>query len=484
MARSTVFSNPGEEDDLYSASPATAQSRRRAARTQSSPSPLPETSPSSDKENRQASTARSRQGKRDMPPPQLPSNRAATPRTTKKRRLGDHDARLASQIAHERELEEAADTQFYDPDQDIEERRAIRKGLRDLTRELTESRSEYLAAGSTGISDTLRKANGLFSVVKQTSDATLDSRLLVTAADLSYKKTTQLTLGDTSQGIDVDEFVSKCITFMRRGPNNDDEAPQGSGNSSRRRRRNAVGDDDDVSGGEGSGDEGDAMNWDWLGRKACFPYSLRPPVPGFLLGPLSVQKRVRVQRARRERLQRRNPADVVRPEELKATDIEKVENSNLTFLCRGIREVLARRQTEGQDKVGEEATEDTSEDELKALMSRHGICDDGGVSLFRFVINPHSFGQTVENLFYVSFLIRDGSVGIGKDGDGLPTLHASEPRKKSEIREQGVQKHQAVFSIDYATWEDIIEALNIRESVIPDRKSEDAAPVSATGWYG
>jgi hypothetical protein len=74
----------------------------------------------------------------------------------------------------------------------------------------------------------------------------------------------------------------------------------------------------------------------------CFPHNLRPAVPGFLLGPLSVQKRARKPIQRRERLQKRNPADVVRPEELQKEDLEKVENSNLTTLCRNIRETLRK----------------------------------------------------------------------------------------------------------------------------------------------
>lgn len=43
------------------------------------------------------------------------------------------------------------------------------------------------------------------------------------------------------------------------------------------------------------------------------------------------------------------------------------------------------------------------------------------INFFKFIINPESFGQTVENLFYLSFLIRDGKVSIDDDS-GQPVL--------------------------------------------------------------
>ena len=282
-----------------------------------------------------------------------------------------------------------------------------------------DSRAEYLAPGSNGLLRTLHRANDLFGSVKQTSDATLDSRLLVSTADLSAKRTTQLNLGDATTGVDVDDFVGKCITFMRRGP------IDGGDNPTTRRRRGQDDSDNETDVREGY-DEGDAFNWDWLGRRACFPSNVRPPVPGFLLGPLSVQKRARRVTQRRERFQKRDPKDAIRPEELKAQDLEKGENSNLTTLCKNIRELLVHTMVTGPEKVEEEVMKMTGDDlpdeDIRAVMLKYGIADDKGVPLFHFVVNPKSFGQTVENLFYVSFLIRDGTAGLGNDSNMLPTL--------------------------------------------------------------
>lgn len=267
----------------------------------------------------------------------------------------------------------------------------------------------------------MRKANEYFNFVRQTSDATIDSRLLVNAADLSYKKTAQLALGDATARIDVDEFVSKCISFMRNGSEDPHVLPP-STQQRRRRRTNVAREGDPENSDE---DIGDAMNWDWLGRAACFRHNSRPSVSGFLLGPLSVQKRARMQSQRKPR-ERIDSSQAVAPQELQEKDLDRQESSNLTTMCVDIIKLLSREQIKGQDGAEAELSaipqEDLTDDLVQEVMSKSNIADDGGVPLFQFCINPKSFGQTVENLFYVSFLVRDGTVGVSVDSREIPTL--------------------------------------------------------------
>ena len=63
-------------------------------------------------------------------------------------------------------------------------------------------------------------------------------------------------------------------------------------------------------------------------------------------------------------------------------------------------------------------------------------------------------------------------------------LDASTARSKQEIQDQNISKHQAVFHLDFETWEDIIETFIIKKSIIPHRQSEEEAQVGPSGWFG
>ncbi|KAI1080235.1 hypothetical protein F5B20DRAFT_570606 [Whalleya microplaca] len=371
----------------------------------------------------------------------------------------------------------------FDPNQPVEERREVQRKYRDILRDLAENNDEYLQPESTGLHDAIRKANEFFSGVKQTTEATIDSRVLVSAVDASYRKTVRLTAGNIAQGVDVDEFVSKCITYMRLGAGiAEDDAAELTATQQHRRRPgrgalgNEEGDDDEV------GDEGDMFNWEHLGRFACLPHIRRPAVPGFLLGPLSVEKKAR-KVIKRSAPFRPGNLQETRPQVLNAEDVQRAEKNDLTAICSKILQRLSQVQEKAQDAVEAACDQGASDQEARKLMDKYGLRETGGIDLLKFVINPRSFGQTVENMFYVSFLIRDGRIKIDFDENQLPTLLVVDREEDSGTSKHSAQKQQAVLSIDMKMWREIIDAFHITEPIIEHRKEQNQQGPGARGWY-
>lgn len=280
-----------------------------------------------------------------------------------------------------------------------------------------ENQEALLKDDGSGLIQILNDEQGIFDRTKQTSDATEDAKMLNVISELTLKKAQRMAFGEQSAvGIDVDEFISKCITFMRNGrPLGDDEEGPGSTQTHRNRRRNAAESDEEE------GDAEDALPWHVLGERACFPNNRRPAVPSFLLGPLSVQKRLRATQ-RQARQRRDSSSTVTKPQSIEAQDLERTESNNLTKQCERIRDILDKTIAEGTTGVEASADDDMEPDEARALFRRNRLATNWQVSLFEFAINPKSFGQTVENLFYISFLIKDGFLTLDNDDDGMPTL--------------------------------------------------------------
>lgn len=105
----------------------------------------------------------------------------------------------------------------------------------------------------------------------------------------------------------------------------------------------------------------------------------------------------------------------------------------------------------------------------KNVSKIYQILDDHGpVNYLEFITNPESFSQTVENTFYVSFLIRTGVAQID-DSSGQPMLSKSldgfvektvltnisvdtcEKPSANELAE-GLSRTQKVINMDMALW--------------------------------
>ncbi|KAG2124015.1 Nse4 C-terminal-domain-containing protein [Suillus clintonianus] len=92
----------------------------------------------------------------------------------------------------------------------------------------------------------------------------------------------------------------------------------------------------------------------------------------------------------------------------------------------------------------------------------------GSVNLFRFVINPKDFAQSVENLFCLSFLFRDGLCALWVDSRGEPVIQSCSSTPSHRLA-SGVVRHQLIMEFDMATWRKAIDVFNITEAMIPHR---------------
>ncbi|CAG5120255.1 unnamed protein product [Candidula unifasciata] len=111
---------------------------------------------------------------------------------------------------------------------------------------------------------------------------------------------------------------------------------------------------------------------------------------------------------------------------------------------------------------------------LNTLWRVYNNQNDTPICFFEFVTNPHSFGQTVENIFYASFLIRDGHARIFLDSDDLPVIEPIEriQEEKRNIK-QTLQTKQIVLTITPEQWKEIVRVFEIEEPVITELKKPE-----------
>ncbi|CUA75415.1 Non-structural maintenance of chromosome element 4 [Rhizoctonia solani] len=310
----------------------------------------------------------------------------------------------------------------YDPDMPESAKREVRVAYRQLMDATLEHGRDAKHISMDDMRQALTKANDAFSRVKGPSEAILDSHLMLNFATLTTQKAKSLK--HDAGGFDDQDFVAQLVTFL--GGRRADVQPEQD-------------DEEDLDGPQW-------LAWSKLTPKVM-ARSRAAPAMDFMLGPLSVEQKKR-QATQRAKLDK-NKKEEVKPEELAAEDLKRSEN-------------------------------ETSEN-IKLVYRRLEECQR--INFFKFVINPTSFGQSVENMFYVSFMIRDAKIAF-EVVDDEPFIYACDPPDQSDYAEGGVQKRQLVMELDVETWKRAIEVFNITESTIPTRDySKNMQPPGKKGWY-
>lgn len=100
---------------------------------------------------------------------------------------------------------------------------------------------------------------------------------------------------------------------------------------------------------------------------------------------------------------------------------------------------------------------------LKFLYSALG---DIPVSYVELVLHPRSFAKTCENIFHLSFLIKEGHARIYRNEHGLLVVEPVDRNESSACRE--ANKGVSVMTLNMEKWQEAVAALDITEPVIPE----------------
>lgn len=264
--------------------------------------------------------------------------------------------------------------------------RALRSDFQHFRDQTDRDGQDLTNLNTSTLAERLQQSNKLSERVQRPREQAVDSEIFASLADAGMSMAKKLAHG--GQGHTAKDFLRRL------------------------KEAHAAGDDPQEDGR----DNIDAMGWTAVGHAVATMY--RPAVGVCcMLGPLTSQAKQRKVIVCHKKAP---TAAVVRPDE-----VQEVEEAD-------------KQET------------DRNMEEIWLLLKKKG----GPIPLLELVMNPHpdlsiGFGQTVENLFGLSFLVRDSKACLYKDADAKIMVKVVPQNKGAPEGD----REQFMIAQDFATWQ-------------------------------
>lgn len=284
--------------------------------------------------------------------------------------------------------------------------------------------------------------------VKDTRVHLEDSEVFKEASDFAALNARNIVFDDSGIALDDKEFFKCLRRFAVTDPSLLSRNDIGDNDGNNSNDEDDVDDDDLDEEEEAITDEYTFNKTNWLKLGILYhQVSKKSILVDFLNGPLKAEKR-KIVRAR---------------------NVDDTKGSGMAKTA---------RQVQASDISGNQ--EQNTANMVKSVYQTYIEKYDGnGVNLFKFFINPRSFGQSVENLFYTSFLVKDGRLKLYVNNDGVPCIQrvSSDEIREAQLESNKIFASHHIASFNYKAWKKYTKLYNIREAFLGHRdEPEDQMP--------
>ncbi|KAH6767856.1 Nse4 [Perilla frutescens var. hirtella] len=171
------------------------------------------------------------------------------------------------------------------------------------------------------------------------------------------------------------------------------------------------------------------IRWEDIGGVASRVF-MRAPGCRTMIGPMSTELKQRKTAVHRKRTKHTENS---RPEELDETDNEKTDtDKNMATMFNVLRK-------------------------------------NRKAKLENVILNRKSFAQTVENLFALSFLIKDGRAEISVDEAGCHLVSPKNAPSADAIKSGDAIYNHFMFRYDYKDWKSMLDSVAVGDELMPHR---------------
>lgn len=148
------------------------------------------------------------------------------------------------------------------------------------------------------------------------------------------------------------------------------------------------------------------------------------------------------------------------------TPSEKIEIVNKRVIMRETQAQMKSPENVTMANKEEESVEETV-DKIKRFIRHYYRINEKSLDFYRLILDPHDFGKTIENMLYVSFLIRDGIITLVKDNRGILVIQLCSKEVTIQKRQVGVHANiQNVIFLNMEQWKILKDVYRVEKPML------------------